>query len=75
MSWLREFWPWLLGAFTVCTVLFILYTLFFSNRPTVRQYTYKETPRENSPWKCIYPGTGLKMTADPPSCSFLGVAG
>lgn len=45
MSWLREFWPWLLGAFTVCTVLFILYTLFFSNRPTVRQYTYKETPQ------------------------------
>jgi len=45
MSWLREFWPWFLGAFIVCTVLFILYTLFFSNRPTVRQFTYKETPQ------------------------------
>ena len=45
MSWLREFWPWLLGVFAICTVLFILYTLFFSNRPTVRQFTYKETPQ------------------------------
>jgi acetyl esterase/lipase len=70
--WIKASWPWATGLVLIPLLLFILYWVFFSNKPSVKHYIYKNTPQGKLDIQVHFPHDWTKNDHRPAVLFFFG---